>query len=56
MWRGQGAHVECLHYAAEGEDGGLLGFLTVYEVGVCLWLGGGGGAGCLCGACLSVFA
>ena len=32
MWRGQEPHVRCLYYAAEGEDGELLGFLTVYEV------------------------
>ncbi len=33
MWRKQAPHVQCLHYTAtEGEDGALLGFLTVYEV------------------------
>lgn len=36
MWRGQEPHVRCLYYAAEGDDGELLGFLTVYEVCVSL--------------------
>lgn len=40
MWRGQEPHVRCLYYAAEGEDGELLGFLTVYEVCACVCDGG----------------